>query len=172
VVALSLVRELGPVLTALTVGGRVASGIAAELGSMVVGEQIDAMRAMGADPVHELVMPRALATAIALPLCTIAADLLGLAGAMGIARLDGGIPASYFLHACLRAVTLQDLLGGLIKTLVFGLCIALIACRAGLQARGGTRGVGAAATQAVVQASITVLVLDFLLTKALMGIGL
>ncbi|MGZ3404833.1 MAG: MlaE family ABC transporter permease [Polyangia bacterium] len=172
VVSLSLVRELGPVLTALMVGGRVGAGIAAELGSMTVTEQIDAMRAMGADPVKELVAPRVIAAAIALPLLTVVANVLGIAGAMGIARIDSGLNLTYFLNATLRAVTLADLLGGLIKSVFFGVCIALIACHRGLATRGGTAGVGRATTEAVVLTSITTLIADFVLTKVLLELGL
>jgi phospholipid/cholesterol/gamma-HCH transport system permease protein len=172
VVSLSLVRELGPVLTALMVGGRVGAGIAAELGSMAVTEQIDAMRAMGADPVKELVVPRVAAAAVALPLLTVVANVLGVFGAMGIARLDSQLNMTYFLNATLRAVTLSDLAGGLIKTVFFGIAIALIACQRGLRTRGGTEGVGRATTEAVVITSITTLVADFLLTKTLLELGL
>jgi phospholipid/cholesterol/gamma-HCH transport system permease protein len=172
VVSLSLVRELGPVLTALMVGGRVGAGIAAELGSMQVTEQVDAMRAMGADPVKELVMPRVVAAAIALPLLTAVAEVLGVAGAMAIASLDSGIRASYFFHASLRAVRLGDLAGGLIKTVFFGTSISLIACQRGLAARNGTQGVGRATTETVVVTSIVTLISDFILTKLLLGVGL
>jgi phospholipid/cholesterol/gamma-HCH transport system permease protein len=172
VVSLSLVRELGPVLTALMVGGRVGAGIAAELGSMQVSEQIDAMRAMGADPVKELVLPRVAAATIALPLLTAVAEVLGVAGAMAIASLDSGIRASYFFHASLQAVTLGDLAGGLIKTAFFGLTISLIACQRGLAARNGTQGVGRATTETVVITSIVTLISDFVLTKLLLGLGL
>jgi phospholipid/cholesterol/gamma-HCH transport system permease protein len=172
VVSLSLVRELGPVMTALMVGGRVGAGIAAELGSMSVTEQIDAMRAMGADPVKELVVPRVVAAAVALPLLTVLANVLGIAGAMTIARLDSGINMTYFRNAVLHAVTLDDLLGGLIKTVFFGVSIALIACHRGLATRGGTEGVGRATTEAVVITSITTLVADFLLTRTLLELGL
>ena len=169
VVSLSLVRELGPVLTALMVGGRVGAGIAAELGSMAVTEQIDAMRAMGADPVKELVVPRVVAGAIALPLLTMIADALGIFGAMGIARLDSRIDATYFFHATLRAVTLDDLMGGLVKSVFFGVAIALIACYRGLGTRGGTEGVGRATTRAVVASALSVLAADLVLTKALLS---
>jgi phospholipid/cholesterol/gamma-HCH transport system permease protein len=172
VVSLSLVRELGPVLTALMVGGRVGAGIAAELGSMTVTEQIDAMRAMGADPVKELVVPRVIAAAVTLPLLTAVADVLGIAGAMGIARLDAGLNLTYFFGATLRAVTLADLTGGLVKSVCFGVCIALIACHRGLATRGGTAGVGRATTDAVVLTSLTTLMADFVLTKVLLELGL
>ena len=172
VVSLSLVRELGPVLTALMVGGRVGAGIAAELGSMSVTEQIDAMRAMGADPVKELVVPRVVAGAIALPLLTVLANVLGVAGAMVIARLDSGVNMTYFLNATLRTVTLGDLFGGLTKTIFFGTAITLIACKLGLATRGGTEGVGRATTQTVVITSVVTLISDFVLTKGLLELGL
>jgi phospholipid/cholesterol/gamma-HCH transport system permease protein len=172
VVALSLVRELGPVLTALMVGGRVGAGIAAELGSMQVTEQIDAMRAMGADPVRELVLPRVMASAITLPLLASIANVLGVLGAMAIARLDSGIGSSFFFHSAVQAIELGDLAGGLLKTLFFGVSIALIASQRGLSARGGTEGVGRATTEAVVLTSIVTLTSDFLLTKLLLGVGL
>jgi phospholipid/cholesterol/gamma-HCH transport system permease protein len=172
VVSLSLVRELGPVMTALMVGGRVGAGIAAELGSMSVTEQIDAMRAMGADPVKELVVPRVAAGALALPLLTVLANALGVAGAMAIASLDSGVNATYFLNATLRAVTLADLAGGLTKTIFFGVAITLIACHEGLATRGGTEGVGRSTTETVVITSITTLIADFILTRALLELGL
>jgi phospholipid/cholesterol/gamma-HCH transport system permease protein len=172
VVALSLVRELGPVLTALMVGGRVGAGIAAELGSMKVTEQIDAMRAMGADPVKELVSPRLVASAVALPLLTMLANVLGVLGAMLIARLDAGISMTFFINTSLKAVEMTDLAGGLIKSVIFGVTIALVACRVGLSARGGTAGVGEATTRTVVITSVSVLVLDFILTRTLVEVGL
>jgi phospholipid/cholesterol/gamma-HCH transport system permease protein len=172
VVSLSLVRELGPVLTALMLAGRVGAGITAELGSMAVTEQIDAMRAMGADPIKELVVPRVLAGAVVLPLLTAMADVLGVAGAMVIARLDSGVNMTYFVNATLRAVTLEDLLGGLIKTVFFGIAITLIACHNGMSTHGGTEGVGRATTNTVVVTSITTLISDFVLTKLLLELGL
>lgn len=172
VVSLSLIRELGPVLTALMVGGRVGAGITAELGSMSVTEQIDAMRSMGADPVKELVVPRVLAAAIALPLLTVLANVLGVAGAMVVARLEAGVNMTYFFHAVLRAIDVSDLMGGLIKTVFFGTMIALIACYKGMNTRGGTEGVGRATTETVVITSITTLVADFVLTKILLELGL
>ena len=172
VVSLSLVRELGPVLTALMVGGRVGAGIAAELGSMKVTEQIDAMRAMGADPVKELVVPRVIAGAIALPMLTVLANVLGVLGAMVIARLDSGVNMTYFLTSTLHAVTLGDLFGGLTKTVFFGSAITLIACKIGLATRGGTEGVGRATTQTVVVTSVVTLISDFVLTKGLLELGL
>jgi phospholipid/cholesterol/gamma-HCH transport system permease protein len=172
VVALSLVRELGPVLTALMVGGRVGAGIAAELGSMNVTEQVDALRSMGADPVEVLVVPRVLAAIIVLPLLTAFADALGIIGSMLITWLTSDINMTYFFSAMVRAVGINDYAGGLVKTLFFGLLIGLIACYQGLSTTGGTEGVGKATTRTVVIASISVLISDFILTNILLSFGL
>jgi len=172
VVALSLVRELGPVLTALMVGGRVGAGIAAELGSMNVTEQVDALRSMGADPVETLVVPRVLAAIIAMPLLTAFADALGIVGSMFITRVTSDINMTYFFSAMVRAVGINDYAGGLVKTLFFGLLIGLIACYEGLTTEGGTEGVGRATTRTVVIASISVLISDFILTNILLSFGL
>ncbi len=172
VVSLSLVRELGPVLTALMVGGRVGAGISAELGSMNVTEQIDALRSMGADPIQKLVVPRILATTLMLPLLTTLANALGVAGAMLTARLDSGVHLSYFYHSILQAVTVQDFVGGLIKTLLFGFVLSAIACYQGLITRGGTQGVGRSTTQTVVITSVVTLISDFVFTKVLLEFGM
>jgi phospholipid/cholesterol/gamma-HCH transport system permease protein len=172
VVSLSLVRELGPVLTALMVGGRVGAGIAAELGSMQVTEQIDAIRAMGADPVRKLVVPRVLAATIVLPLLTILANVLGILGAMVAARVDSGVSMTLFYESTLRSVELADLFHGLIKTLFFGFLLGAIACYKGLHTSGGTAGVGRATTQTVVITSLVTLCADFILTNLLLGLGL
>jgi phospholipid/cholesterol/gamma-HCH transport system permease protein len=172
VVAVSLVRELGPVLTALMVGGRVGAGITAELGSMVVTEQVDAMRVMCADPVRKLVLPRVLAGIIALPLLTVFSDLLGVLASTTIAAFDTHVTLGFFYSSVTQAVEITDVLGGLIKSVFFGATITLIACHLGLRTRGGTRGVGAATTRTVVVTSITTLMADFLLTKGLLAFGL
>jgi phospholipid/cholesterol/gamma-HCH transport system permease protein len=172
IVSLSLVRELGPVLTALMVGGRVGSGIAAELGSMNVTEQVDALRSMGADPVETLVVPRVLAAILVMPLLTAFADTLGIAGAMVITRLTNNINMRYFYNAVLRSVGVNDMAGGLVKTLFFGLFIGLIACYQGLSATNGTEGVGRATTRTVVISALTILISDFVLTNILLGFGL
>jgi len=171
VVSLSLVRELGPGLTALMVGGRVGAGIAAELGSMNVTEQVDALRSMGADPVQKLVVPRVLASLLVLPLLSAFADVVGIAGAMLIARVTDSTNMTYFYNGVLRAVTLSDFLGGLAKTLIFAVLISLIACYQGLSTTGGTVGVGQATTRTVVICSIATLVSDFILTNVLMTFG-
>ena len=172
VVSLSLVRELGPALTALMVGGRVGAGIAAELGSMRVTEQVDAIRAMGADPVRKLVVPRVAATTLALPLLTVFADILGVLGAMVVARVDSGVGMTLFLESMLRSVALEDVMHGLVKTVFFGFLLGIIACYKGLSTTGGTEGVGRATTETVVITSLVTLCVDFILTNLLLGFGL
>jgi phospholipid/cholesterol/gamma-HCH transport system permease protein len=171
VVGLSLVRELGPVLTALMVGGRVGAGIAAEIGSMTVTEQVDAIRSMGADPVKKLVVPRTVAMVIVLPLLTTLSDILGVTGAMFIAGFQYNVTHAYFFHSLLRSVRLYDFAGGIIKTVFFGFFIAIISCHLGLSTRGGTEGVGKSTTQAVVFSSIITLISDFILTSILIELG-
>lgn len=172
VVAVSLVRELGPVLTALMVGGRVGAGIAAELGSMMVTEQVDAMRSMGADPIRTLVMPRVLASVVVLPLLTTVADVIGVIGAMMVSWLHLSVNPSFFFTTMLSSVKVEDFVGGLIKTVFFGLFMSVIACYQGLRTSGGTEGVGRATTQTVVVTSIVTLVSDFILTTLLLEFGL
>jgi phospholipid/cholesterol/gamma-HCH transport system permease protein len=170
VVGLALSRELGPVLTALMVGGRVGAGITAEIGSMQVTEQVDAIRALGADPVQKLVLPRVVAATLALPLLTALANVLGMLGGMLIASTQFGISPNFFLDNVVWAVTVQDVLSGIAKTFVFGWIIAMVGCFNGFETTGGTEGVGRATTAAVVVASITVLVADFFLTKLLLAL--
>ena len=167
VVGLSLARELGPVLTALMVGGRVGAGITAEIGAMQVTEQVDAIRSMGADPVQKLVLPRVLAATLALPLLTAMADLLGALGGMLLAQSQFGIDPNFYIQTIVNTVTLEDLFSGLIKTFFFGWWIAMVGCFAALRTTGGTVGVGRATTRAVVIASIGVLISDFFMTQLL-----
>jgi phospholipid/cholesterol/gamma-HCH transport system permease protein len=169
VVGVSLARELGPVLTALLVGGRVGAGIAAELGSMAVSEQLDAVRALGADPIQRLVVPRVIATMFVLPLLSTIAVVLGVMGGALIASFDIAVPVAHFYHAALRSVTMSDFLSGVSKTLFFGFNIAIVACQRGMAARGGTVGVGRATTQTVVITSIVTLISDFFLTKFILA---
>jgi phospholipid/cholesterol/gamma-HCH transport system permease protein len=171
VIGVSLARELGPVLTALMVGGRVGAGIAAELGSMAVTEQIDAVRSLGADPIKRLVVPRVVATMFVLPLLSTIAVVIGVFGGAVIASIDVDVPVRHFYHAALRSVTMGDFLSGLIKTVFFGFNIAIVACHRGLSARGGTVGVGRATTETVVITSIVTLISDFFLTKAIIAAG-
>jgi phospholipid/cholesterol/gamma-HCH transport system permease protein len=169
-VSLSLVRELGPVLTALVVAGRVGAGIAAELGSMAVTEQIDAMRALATDPVKKLVSTRLVATTLMLPILTIMADLFGILGGWFIAISNLGIPGSFYRRTALYYLTFDDLFIGLVKPVVFGAVIALVACYIGLNTTGGTQGVGRSTTQSVVTSSILIFLLDFVITKLVLTV--
>lgn len=166
-VSISLVRELGPVLTALMVTGRVVSAISAELGSMVVSEQIDAMRALGTDPVRKLVAPRILALIITLPLLTLITDVMGIGGGWAVSTWLYGLPSSMFINSVRDGITTDDIIGGIIKPLMFALLMGTIACHKGLKTEGGTVGVGRSTTSAVVTASIIVIIADFFLAKAL-----
>lgn len=166
-VAVSLVRELGPVLCALMVTGRVGSAISAELGSMVVSQQIDAMRALGTDPIRKLVMPRMFALLVSLPLLTVLADVLGIFGGWVTAVALYSVSSSVFISSVRDAITTDDIIGGVVKPLVFSLIIGSIACRQGLSTEGGTVGVGRSTTRAVVLASIVVIIADYFLAKAL-----
>lgn len=170
VVAISLVRELGPVLTALMVGGRVGAGITAELASMTVTEQVDAMRSLGADPIRKLVVPRLWALLIGLPLLTVLADVVGILGGMLISLWEVGLgPSFYFRHA-LRLLDYSDFFSGFGKSFFFALDIGLIACFNGLRAEGGANGVGRVTTETVVAVAISVLALDFFLTKLFLAL--
>lgn len=162
VVAITLVRELGPVLTALLVAGRNASGMASELGSMKVTEQIDAMRALGTDPVQKLVTPRMIATATMLPALTIISDFLGLVGGWMVATIMLSLTTGQtYWSTAYQALDYSDIAQGLIKPFVFAFVIALVGCHYGLVTTGGTQGVGRATTQAVVVSSVWVIVLTF-----------
>lgn len=167
-VALSIVRELGPVLTSLMIAGRVGAGIAAELGSMVVTEQVDAIRALAANPIKKLVVPRVLATLCMVPLLVVLANVIGIFGGLVIAVSEVGQTSAYYMQHVLKALTLDDIASGLIKSAVFAVLVALIACHRGLTVSGGAAGVGAATTRAVVASSIAILVSDFFITKLLL----
>lgn len=170
-VGVTLARELGPVMTALMVGGRVGAGIAAELGSMSVTEQIDAVRALGADPVKKLVVPRVLACLIVIPLMSCMAVVLGVISGGAIAAMEPDVHMGYFIDAALRSTTLPDFFTGLAKTFLFALNISLVACHMGMTTRGGTVGVGQATTHTVVITSVVTLVSDFFLTKLFIAFG-
>ncbi len=165
VVSKSVVRELGPVLTALIVGGRIGSGMTAELGTMKVTEQIDALRSMAADPVKKLVAPKLAATLVMLPALTILGDALGVLGGLVIAKFQLQLTAGFYINDVLGALTLEDISSGIGKSFFFAYFIAIIGCYNGLTARGGADGVGRATTDTVVMAAIMVLVSDFFLTK-------
>lgn len=165
VIGLSFSRELAPTLTAVIVGGRIGSGIAAEVGSMAVTEQIDAIRALGADPVKKLVVPRLLAGTILMPVLGALALVLGFSGAMFIADLQFGIPSGFFLRTALGSIRFRDFAMGMMKCPFFGAITALVGCHFGMITRGGTEGVGQSTTRAVVGVTISILIADFVLTK-------
>lgn len=165
VVGLSFARELAPTLTAVIVGGRIGAGMAAELGAMAVTEQLDAIRALGADPLKKLVLPRLAAAIIVLPILAVFALVLGFGGAMLVTDFQFNIPAGFFFRSALGAVTMKDVLSGLFKTPFFGAIIALVGCHFGMTTKGGTAGVGSSTTTTVVVISITILIADFWLTK-------
>lgn len=165
VISLSFTRELAPALTAVIVGGRIGGGIAAEIGSMAVTEQVDAIRSLGADPVKKLVMPRLVASVIVIPCVSMLSLVLGFCGAMFIAQAQFDLPAGFFLSSALDSVTYPDFWNGFLKTPVFGAIISLVGCHFGLTTTGGTQGVGRATTNAVVATTISLLIADFLLTN-------
>lgn len=171
VVSKSLVRELSPVLVALIVGGRIGAGMTAELGSMRVTEQIDALRAMGSDPVRKLVVPRLAAALLMLPAVTLLGDLLGILGGLVVAVLELGLTPGFYLNDVLDALTLEDVGSGIGKSFFFAFFITTVACRNGLTAEGGADGVGRATTRTVVVASILVMVSDYFLTKLFYLLG-
>jgi len=167
-VSVSLVRELGPVLAAL-VAGRVGSGMASELGSMLVTEQINAMRALGTDPIKKLVVPRVLATIAMLPVLTIIADTLGIIGGLAVALNVLHITTNLYLSRAWESLSYMDLFGGLLKPLVFGAIVSVVSCHCGLRTYGGTQGVGRSTTQAVVASSVLILIFDFFLSRVILA---
>jgi phospholipid/cholesterol/gamma-HCH transport system permease protein len=167
-VSLALVRELGPSISGLLVTGRNGSSIASELGSMVVTEQVDAMRAMGTDPTRKLVTPRMVATVLMLPLLTAMADLAGLIGGFVVSTFTLRLGAVAFWTRAVDALDFSDLMQGLTKPLIFGFILSTVGCYHGLRVRGGTQGVGRATTSAVVASSVFILVANFFLTKIML----
>lgn len=167
-VSLSMVRELGPVLTGLMVAGRNSSGMASELGSMKVTEQIDAMRALGTDPTKKLVTPRVIASVFMLFFLTIISDLVGLVGGWVISAFLLRIDSAQYWSYAWQSLGFADVIQGLLKPVLFGFVIASVGCYYGLSAKGGTQGVGRATTQAVVAASVLILAVDLVLTRFLM----
>lgn len=166
-VSASMVKELGPVLTALMVTGRVGSGIAAELGSMAVTEQLAAMRSLGTDPIRKLVTPRVVAGTLMVPVLTVISDAVGILGGGIISSTQLQVATSVYWNSVTAGLFMNDIWMGLIKPFVLGFCIVTIGCHVGLRAKGGTQGVGRATTQAVVAGSVAVLAVDFFLTKLL-----
>jgi phospholipid/cholesterol/gamma-HCH transport system permease protein len=165
VVSLSLVRELAPVLMSLMVGGRVGAGMTAEIGTMKVTEQIDALRALATSPIRKLVVPKVLATSLMFPVLTVVSNFVGIFGGLVIAVANLHITANYYLRSVITTVKYNDLASGIGKTFFFGFAIGLIACYNGLRTTGGADGVGRATTTTVVMGAITVLIMDFFLTK-------
>jgi phospholipid/cholesterol/gamma-HCH transport system permease protein len=165
IVSLSLVRELAPVLMSLMVGGRVGAGMAAELGTMKVTEQIDALRALATNPVRKLVVPRVLATTLMFPLMTVISIALGILGGLLIAVANLHLDANFYMRSVITTIKYNDLASGIGKTFFFGFAVSLIACYNGLRTSGGADGVGRSTTSTVVTGAITVLIMDFFLTK-------
>jgi phospholipid/cholesterol/gamma-HCH transport system permease protein len=170
VIVLSFMRELAPTLTAVIVGGRIASGMAAEVGAMNVTEQVDAIRALGADPAKKLVVPRVVASTLVMPLLSVYALVLGTVGSMFICHFQYDIPPRAYVLTAMEVVRISDFVSGLAKTPFFGFLIAIIGCYFGLHTRGGTEGVGRSTTRTVVAVSIAILIADLLLTKLLIAI--
>jgi phospholipid/cholesterol/gamma-HCH transport system permease protein len=169
IVGLSEARELAPSLTALGVGSRIGAGIAAEIGSMAVTEQLDAIRALGADPIKKLVVPRMLAGTIIMPMLTVFAFVLGTLSAALVCNLTFGVPFPFFMSTALDAIWVEDFVSGIAKTPFFGFLIAILGCHFGMTTRGGTEGVGRSTTTSVVVVSIGVLFADAVLTQIFMS---
>ena len=171
IVGLSILRELGPVLTGLLLAGRVGSGITAEISSMVVTEQIEAIRALGANPVGSLVVPRVTACVLVFPFLTLISDYVAILSAMLVSKQQFAVEMNFFISKLLQSAFIADMTSGLIKAGFFGLGIGFIATWKGLRASGGTRGVGIATTEVVVLSSIFILVSDVFLSKLFISIG-
>jgi phospholipid/cholesterol/gamma-HCH transport system permease protein len=169
-VSFSMIKEIGPVLTSLMVAGRASTGMASELGSMKVTEQIDAMRALGTDPMKKLITPRVVATVIMLFFLTIIADLTGLFGGYVVAVATLGISTQQYWTSTYQQLRFADVFQGLSKPFFFGFVIATVGCYYGISTKGGTQGVGRSTTQAMVSASVLIVILDFFITKLLIGI--
>jgi len=169
-VSMSMVRELGPVLTSLMVAGRNASGMASELGSMKVTEQIDAMRALGTDPTKKLVTPRVIATTVMLFFLTIISNLVGLVGGFLVAYFILGLDTYQYWNSAYQTLVYADVFMGLTKPLLFGFILSTVGCFYGMNAHGGTQGVGRATTQAVVASSVLILMVDAFYTRLLLTI--
>lgn len=169
-ISATMIKELGPVLTALMLAGRVGSGIAAELGSMIVTEQISALRALGTDPIRKLVVPRVLAGFIMCPILTVVANTVGLIGGWLMALTQLRVSSGVYWSAVVEGLYLEDVWMGLLKPFFLGFVIVTIGCHVGMRTSGGTQGVGRATTNAVVAASVAVLVVDFFVTRLLISV--
>lgn len=169
-ISASMIKELGPVLTGLMLAGRVGSGIAAELGSMVVTDQVSALRALGTDPIRKLVVPRILAGTLMAPVLTIVADTVGILGGWIIAVYQLRVASSLYWKSIIEGLYIQDVWMGLMKPFILGFVIVSIGCYVGLHTRGGTQGVGRATTNAVVASSVMVIAVDFFVTRLLFSL--
>lgn len=167
IVAVSIFRELGPIFTALMLAGRVGAGIASEVGSMNVTQQIDAIRALGTNPIKKIVLPKIIACVISAPLLTIMANFLGVFGGMMMSSTQLNVSAYDYFFKSFEIITARDLMGGLFKSVIFGFIIGSVGCYIGLNTHGGTQGVGNSTTKSVVWASVGVVFADFILTKAI-----
>lgn len=165
IVALSIVRELGPVFTSLMIAGRVGAGITAEVGSMAVTQQLDAIRALGTSPIKKIVIPRVLACLIAVPLLTVLANIVGILSSVIIGSTELGLDPVFYIQKVITTVKMGDFLSGIGKSVFFGLFIGLVGCHYGMRTTGGTQGVGIATTKSVVVGSLFVVIGDFFLTK-------
>jgi phospholipid/cholesterol/gamma-HCH transport system permease protein len=169
-ISATMIKELGPALTALMLAGRVGSGIAAELGSMVVTDQISALRALGTDPIRKLVVPRVLAGFIMCPILTVIANTVGMVGGWLMAVTQLRVASGVYWTAVVDGLYLEDIWMGIIKPFFLGFVIVTIGCHVGLRTSGGTQGVGRSTTNAVVAASVVVLIVDFFLTRLLISV--
>jgi phospholipid/cholesterol/gamma-HCH transport system permease protein len=169
-VSASMVKELGPVLTGLMLTGRIGSGIAAELGSMMVTDQINALRALGTDPIRKLVVPRMLAGIFMAPVLTVISDFVGIVGGWMVARFQLQVASGLYWSSITEGLYMQDVWMGLLKPFILGFVIVSIACHVGLQTSGGTQGVGRATTNAVVAGSVAVIAVDFFVTRVLFSL--
>jgi phospholipid/cholesterol/gamma-HCH transport system permease protein len=169
-VSASMIKELGPVLTGLMLTGRVGSGIAAELGSMVVTDQINALRALGTDPIRKLVVPRVLAGILMAPMLTVVADCVGIGGGWIVARFQLQVASGLYWSSIWQSLYMDDIWMGLLKPFVIGFVIVTVACHVGLRTKGGTQGVGKATTMSVVAGSVAVIAVDFFVTRLLISV--
>jgi len=169
-ISASMIKELGPVLTGLMLAGRIGSGIAAELGSMVVTDQINALRALGTDPIRKLVVPRVLAGLFMAPVLTVIANTVGIFGGWLIATFQLRVASSLYWSSVIEGLYFDDAIMGLVKPFCLGYVIVTIGCHVGLRTKGGTQGVGRATTQAVVAASVAVIAVDFFVSRLLIGL--
>jgi phospholipid/cholesterol/gamma-HCH transport system permease protein len=167
IVSLSLMRELAPIFTSLLIAGRIGSGISAEIGAMNVTQQIDAIRALGTNPLRVLVVPRVLATVFSLPLLATLSAFMGIIGGLSIAYVEFNMSAGFYINKVLATIKFTDVFGSMFKCAFFGLVISILACYRGFQTNEGTRGVGTATTWVVVRTSIVILISDFFLSKLL-----